>query len=122
MLNVWKPAEAIAGGYALAAVADDGRAWNAKNDAARGSSAELALAATMLAQAHGLVAEPLTESMGASVWETVIASARTLGASLIVTGGRGLSGLRELVSGSLSHRLIQHSEVPVLVVPAPKAP
>lgn len=38
-------------------------------------------------------------------------------AGLIVTGSRGLGGFRELIIGSVSHYVIQHTDIPVVVVP-----
>ncbi|MCM3786739.1 universal stress protein [Neobacillus mesonae] len=35
---------------------------------------------------------------------------------LIVIGSRGLSGIREFVLGSVSHRVVQEAAVPVLVI------
>lgn len=35
---------------------------------------------------------------------------------LIVIGSRGLGGIREFVLGSVSHNVVQHAQVPVLVV------
>lgn len=35
---------------------------------------------------------------------------------LIVIGSRGLGGIRELVLGSVSHNVVQHAKVPILVV------
>lgn len=35
---------------------------------------------------------------------------------LILIGSRGMSGLKELFLGSVSHNVVQHSQVPVLVV------
>jgi nucleotide-binding universal stress UspA family protein len=45
-------------------------------------------------------------------------AARERGASMIVVGTRGNSTLKGLVLGSVSHKLLHLSEVPVLVVPA----
>lgn len=39
------------------------------------------------------------------------------GAGLIVTGTRGLGAFREVILGSVSHYVVQHAEVPVVVVP-----
>jgi len=38
---------------------------------------------------------------------------------VIVIGSRGLSGLREMLEGSLSHQLAEHAGRPVLIVPPP---
>ncbi|MFB9330710.1 universal stress protein [Paenibacillus aurantiacus] len=38
------------------------------------------------------------------------------GAALIVIGSRGLGGLREFMMGSVSHNVVQHASVPVLVI------
>jgi nucleotide-binding universal stress UspA family protein len=35
---------------------------------------------------------------------------------LIIIGDRGLSGLKEMVLGSVSHQVVDHSKIPVLVV------
>ena len=40
------------------------------------------------------------------------------GAGLIVTGTRGLGPIREVILGSVSHYVVQHADVPVVVVPA----
>ena len=39
------------------------------------------------------------------------------GAGLIVTGTRGLGAFREVILGSVSHYVVQHADVPVVVVP-----
>ncbi|WP_068787300.1 universal stress protein [Paenibacillus phocaensis] len=48
--------------------------------------------------------------------ETILEYAQTTGADLIVIGSRGLGGIREFVLGSVSHNVVQHARIPVLVV------
>ncbi|WP_248924688.1 universal stress protein [Paenibacillus hamazuiensis] len=48
--------------------------------------------------------------------KTILRLADRIGADLIVVGSRGLTGLNEFVLGSVSHNVVQHSKVPVLVV------
>ncbi len=67
----------------------------------------------------------LAEKKGAKV-ETVIGrgypskvilkTAEDASANLIVVGSRGLSGIKELFLGSVSHAVVQNSTIPVLVV------
>ena len=49
---------------------------------------------------------------------TLIEVARREGADMIVTGTRGLGGFKELMLGSVSHQLVLHATVPVVVIPA----
>ena len=48
---------------------------------------------------------------------TLIAIARDQHPDLIVTGSRGLGGFGELLLGSVSHRLVLHAHMPVVVIP-----
>ncbi|KZE73380.1 universal stress protein [Paenibacillus elgii] len=47
---------------------------------------------------------------------TILEYAEENGVDLIIMGSRGLSGIREFVLGSVSHNVVQHSKVPVLVI------
>jgi nucleotide-binding universal stress UspA family protein len=46
----------------------------------------------------------------------ILGAAEEAGADLIVVGSRGLSDFSGLLIGSVSHKLIQHANCPVLVV------
>ncbi len=46
----------------------------------------------------------------------VLEYAEESGCDLIIMGSRGLGGLREFVLGSVSHHVVQHAKVPVLIV------
>ncbi|WP_409346703.1 universal stress protein [Paenibacillus sp. MBLB4367] len=42
--------------------------------------------------------------------------AKEMSADVIIVGSRGLSDVKELFLGSVSHNIVQHSPIPVLVV------
>lgn len=48
--------------------------------------------------------------------EMILEYVKEHGNDLIVIGSRGLGGIREFVLGSVSHNVVQHAHVPVLVV------
>jgi nucleotide-binding universal stress UspA family protein len=48
---------------------------------------------------------------------TLIAIAQEEKPDLIVTGSRGLGGFGELLLGSVSHQLVLHAQMPVVVIP-----
>ncbi|QKR00057.1 universal stress protein [Metallosphaera tengchongensis] len=53
---------------------------------------------------------------GADVASTIIEYCKKIECDLIVTGSRGLTGVKRIVMGSVSNSLVSKSEVPVLVV------
>jgi nucleotide-binding universal stress UspA family protein len=52
--------------------------------------------------------------------QEILEAAREIGAELIVTGSKGLTGIPAFLIGSVSHNVAKHAECPVLVVRAPK--
>ncbi|MDO7907529.1 universal stress protein [Paenibacillus sp. JX-17] len=48
--------------------------------------------------------------------EVILDYAKEFGSDVILIGSRGLGGIREFVLGSVSHNVVQHARVPVLVV------
>ena len=48
--------------------------------------------------------------------EVILDYAKKHDNDLIIIGSRGLGGIREFVLGSVSHNVVQHSQIPVLVV------
>ena len=71
-----------------------------------------------LAQSAGLHARPRVGVRGNTIAETILVAAGDVDASVIVLGTRGLSGLKSLVLGSVSHAVLQHADRPVMVVPS----
>ncbi len=67
-----------------------------------------------VAQAHLRLGKP-TEGI-ITIAEEIVAVAEEIGAGLIVTGSRGLGGIRRALMGSVSDSVVRHAHCPVLVV------
>ncbi len=78
---------------------------------------ELAKGGAELATQAGLDATPRCEPDAVAVWATIVDVADELDATLIVTGSRGMGGIKSLLLGSTSDRVLHHARRPVLVVP-----
>ncbi len=68
------------------------------------------------ARSLGLSAEPQDVPDELDVADTLIRIAREHGAAVVVVGSHGISGLRSRLLGSVSRKLIEHCDRPVLVV------
>jgi nucleotide-binding universal stress UspA family protein len=71
------------------------------------------------AKRAGLDSRARTSVRESSIAATVLAQADEVGAQVIVMGTRGLTGLKSLLLGSVSHGVLQHADRPVVVVPSP---
>jgi len=69
-----------------------------------------------LARSAGFAAEARAE-VAAPTWEGVIHVADEIDAAAIVIGSRGLTGVKEALSGSVSHAVAEHAGRPVLIIP-----
>jgi nucleotide-binding universal stress UspA family protein len=73
-----------------------------------------------LARAAGLKAEARACVRFGSIADSIISEAQDTGAEAIMVGTRGLTGLKSLFLGSVSHAVLQHADRPVIVVPSPE--
>jgi nucleotide-binding universal stress UspA family protein len=117
VVSVWRSHERSAGLGRLAVPDSVTREAIARLDAeSQAEAAALAAEGVELLTAAGWAAEAATRSTTTNVWAAVLAVAREHGATTIVVGSRGMSGLKAVVLGSVSSALLQHSDVPVLLV------
>lgn len=72
------------------------------------------------ARRAGMDPQPRTRGRGATIAATILAEADEVGADAIVLGTRGLTGLKSLLVGSVSHALLHHADRTVIVVPSPE--
>ncbi len=71
-----------------------------------------------LARHAGLNAQPRTRAQVTTVAAAILEEASDLDANAIVVGSRGLTGVKSILLGSVSHGLIQHADRTVIVVPS----
>jgi nucleotide-binding universal stress UspA family protein len=88
--------------------------------AARQSAEERAEEGAELARGVGFDAQPRTCSHETTTSEAILVEAEAIGAEAILIGSRGLTGLKSLLLGSVSHGVIQHADRAVIVVPSPE--
>jgi nucleotide-binding universal stress UspA family protein len=121
VLHIWETVEHIVARYAVLAPYL-GEEIDEADAGVEQHSTTVAQAGAKLAQDAGLNATAHSEALASTIWECVVAAAARLDADVIVTGTRGLHGVREAFVGTLSHALLQHSELPVLAIPSPDTP
>ena len=65
-------------------------------------------------ETNGVTCEAIVRS--GNPGRTIVTVAQAEGCDLIVMGSRGLSDFSGMVMGSVSHRVLRHSSIPVLIV------
>jgi nucleotide-binding universal stress UspA family protein len=88
--------------------------------ASREAAEQLAEEGAELARQAGFNAESRVCTQIATTSKTILFAAEEIGATAIVMGSRGLTGLKSLLLGSVSHAVIQHADRTVIVVPSPE--
>jgi nucleotide-binding universal stress UspA family protein len=120
VLTVWQPfvevvAHSTVGFGMVPSIPDSDEIDQASSKSADKTAGE----GVELAKKLGLEAEPLTFAQTSTTARAILAEADKLGATAIVMGSRGLTGVKSLLLGSVSHEVIQHADRTVVVVPSP---
>src|SRR5215831_2863445 len=74
---------------------------------------------SVLAEAQGHLPEKITVTrrlLSGSAADVILATAETEMVELVIVGARGVGRVREMVLGSVSHRVLYHASCPVMVV------
>jgi nucleotide-binding universal stress UspA family protein len=113
VLTVWTPFDSAAlglsGGVEDMRDSDEASRLHAEHQAEEG--ARLAIEA-------GFDAKRRTVERRTTVADAILGEADTLDAIGILMGSRGLTGVKSLLLGSVSHAVIQHADRTVIVVPS----
>lgn len=121
VLTLWQPfAEVVAhttiGFGFIPSLPDSDEIDRAGQQEAENMAAEGVKLATEL----GMTAHARSASEDSTTAQAILAEADRVGADAIVMGSRGLTGIKSLLLGSVSHEVLQHADRAVLVVPSPQ--
>jgi nucleotide-binding universal stress UspA family protein len=118
ILTVWQPlVTRLAESAGFSAFTLVGETEVEADEKERVAAEETLKAAAERARASGLDATARLQEAGGATWETIIAVADEINASLIVCANRGRGAVRTALLGSTSHSVLQHARRPVLIVP-----
>ena len=121
VLTVWEPfidvlARTPTGFGISPAIFDEGEIDKLESENAEKRARE----GVELARQAGFEAQPRTRLEDSSTYDAILSEAKALDATAILMGSRGLTGLKSLLLGSVSHGVIQHADRTVIIVPSPE--
>jgi len=87
---------------------------------ARSRTEELAEQGVQVARAAGLDATPLAVAARGPIWEAIVDTADEHDAAAIVLGSRGITGVKNVLLGSVSEGVVRHARRPALVIHPPR--
>jgi len=119
LVTVWEPALAVPLGqpdsFGMGTLPPDPETVEAVDRAQREHASTVAGDGAEFARSVGLAAEAQAVPDEVDVADTLIGIARERGAAVVVVGSHGI-GLRSRLLGSVSRKLIEHCDRPVLVI------
>lgn len=117
VLSVWEPMLLQASAVALSGMFVDPGAVEQDYEAVESATRTLATEGAEQARKAGFTAKARWQPGAGPIADTVIDVAAEIDARLIVTGSRGLGGIKSLLLGSVSERIVRQAKRPVLIVP-----
>jgi nucleotide-binding universal stress UspA family protein len=81
------------------------------------AAANVAAEGVELARSAGFDSRPWAPRRQTKTWRAILDAADESGATVLVCGAHGISGVGRALLGSVSTSLVHHSRIPVLVVP-----
>jgi len=121
VLTVWEPFAEMAIRSSLGLGLVPFSADNDEIDKATEKTAEQTAAdGAALAGRLGMTVDHKAARQVGTTARTILAAADNIGATAVVMGSRGLTGVKSLLLGSVSHEVVQHSDRAVVVVPSPE--
>jgi len=123
LATVWEPGLAMVTGLsmgsadmAMGTLPPDPATVEAVDRGQREHASTVAADGAEFARSLGLKAEPHAVPDEVNVADTLIDIAQARGAAVVVVGSHGISGIRKRLLGSVSRKLIEHCDRPVLVI------
>ena len=121
LATVWEPGLAMApvglpDDIGMGNLAPDMETIEAVDRGQREHASTVAGEGAEFARSLGLVAEPQAVPDEVDVAETLLGIAQERGAAVVVVGSHGISGLRPRLLGSVSRKVVEHCDRPVLVI------
>jgi nucleotide-binding universal stress UspA family protein len=120
LLTVWQPFSEILASTTLGwGIAPGVMDTQTADDASRAAAQRLAEEGAELARQAGFDAQPRESTQLDTIANAILDGAEDVGATAIVMGSRGLTGLKSMLLGSVSHAVLQRADRTVIVVPSP---
>ncbi len=121
IMTAWEPIQRQAArSYgATAMIQPDWDMTASEQDPALAEAARICREGVDVAETAGLDAEAYLVESETTIWSAIVDAGNQLDVSVIVSGTRGMSGLRGLLSTSTADAVVKNAGRPVLICPPP---